>query len=62
MTMDFLDDGYWARDARADALEESGITEDDLLTYEIQLKREGTLPTEVQRRLLEHVADRLVAV
>lgn len=29
------------------------ITEDDLLTWELQLTREGTLPPDVQRRLLE---------
>lgn len=38
------------------------INEHDLLTWEIQLQREGTLPPEVQRRLLEHVADRPVTV
>lgn len=38
------------------------ITEDDILRWEIQLKREGTLPPEVQLRLLEHVADRVIAV
>lgn len=37
------------------------ITDDELLTWEIQLKREGTLPPEVQRRLLEHAADRLAS-
>lgn len=28
------------------------ITDDDLLTWEVQLRREGTLPPEVQERLL----------
>lgn len=37
------------------------ITEHDLLTWELQLKREGTLPPEIQRRLLEQLADRPVA-
>ena len=31
------------------------ITEDDLLTWELQLSREGTLPPEAQRLLLAHV-------
>jgi hypothetical protein len=35
---------------RADQFE---ITEDDLLTWELQLVREGTLPPDVQRRLVE---------
>ena len=38
------------------------ITHDDLLTWEVQLKREGTLPPEIIIRLMEHVGDRLVAV
>lgn len=38
------------------------ITEDDLLTWEMQFKREGTLPQEAQRRLLEHVAERPIEV
>lgn len=38
------------------------ITEHDLLTWELQLKREGTLPPEVQVRMLEYLADRTVAV
>ncbi len=37
-------------------------TPHDLLTWGIQFAREGTLPPEVQRRLLEHVACRPVAV
>lgn len=36
------------------------ITEDDLLRWEIQLKREGTLPPEAQRLLLELASERLV--
>jgi hypothetical protein len=35
------------------------ITEGDLLTWEVQLRREGTLPPEVQALLLEHVTRRL---
>lgn len=38
------------------------ITSSDLLTWELQMRREGTLPPEVQLRLLEHVANRPVAV
>lgn len=34
------------------------ITESDLLTWQVQFQREGTLPPEVQRRLLEHVSNR----
>lgn len=34
------------------------ITEDDLLTWRVQLMAEGTLPPDVQRRLLEHVTNR----
>lgn len=30
------------------------IKDADLLTWEVQFKREGTLPPEAQRRLLEH--------
>lgn len=37
------------------------ITEDDLLTWEIQLRREGTLPPDVQARLIEAVRDELLA-
>lgn len=36
------------------------ITEDDLLTWELQLRKEGTLPPDVQRQLLEHVGDRKI--
>ena len=32
----------------------------DLLTWEMQLRKEGTLPPEVQRYLLEHVAQRFI--
>lgn len=38
------------------------ITEDDLLTWEVQLRKEGTLPPEVQLRLLEHAADKTIAI
>jgi hypothetical protein len=38
------------------------ITADDLLTWEVQFRREGTLPPEVQRRLLERVARKTVEV
>lgn len=38
------------------------ITDHDLLTWELQFAKEGTLPPEVQRRLLEHLAERPVAV
>jgi hypothetical protein len=38
------------------------ITEHDLLSWEIQFKREGTLPPETQRRMLEHLAERPVAI
>lgn len=38
------------------------ITENDLLTWEMQLKREGTLPFEVQRALLEHLKLRPIQV
>lgn len=31
------------------------ITDDDILTWEVQLRREGTLPPQVQERLLEHL-------
>ena len=34
------------------------ITEGELLTWQIQFKREGTLPAEVQRRMLEHIIDK----
>lgn len=37
------------------------FTDDDLLTWELQLKREGTLPPEIQQRLLEAAAESLVA-
>lgn len=33
------------------------IRDDDLLTWEIQLRREGTLPPEVQSVLLQAVRD-----
>ena len=33
------------------------ITDDDLLSWELQLQREGTLPPEAQRLLLEAVKD-----
>lgn len=55
--------GYLPRVLRRSELEPvRAITDDDLLTWEIQLKREGTLPVDVQRRLLEHLAERPVAV
>lgn len=33
------------------------INPDELLTWAMQLRREGTLPLEVQWRLLEHLAE-----
>ena len=57
--MDYLESGYLAPWFGAPVRE---ISEDELLTWEIQLKREGQLPPDVQRRLLEYVAERPVAV
>lgn len=34
------------------------LSDSDLLTMELQLRKEGTLPPDVQRRLLEYIADR----
>lgn len=36
------------------------IEDDDLLTWEMQFRREGTLPADVQRLLLENALDRPV--
>ena len=58
--MSYLDSGYIGRRVPYEPVRE--ITEDELLTWEIQLKREGQLPPDVQRRLLEYVAERPVAV
>jgi peptidoglycan hydrolase CwlO-like protein len=33
------------------------VTDNDMLTWEMQLRREGTLPPEVQRKLLALVAE-----
>lgn len=38
------------------------ITEDELLTWEVMFSKEGTLPPDVQRRLLEHVAEHPIVV
>lgn len=38
------------------------ITEDDLLSWEVLFAKEGTLPPDVQRRLLEHLAEHPICV